>query len=114
MSRLITEHGGRPLVAASMEEVPLEHNKDVLLFGEKLLQGTIDVVIFLTGTGAETLFEILETRYAPIALMESFARCLLVARGPKPHAVLRSKGLNATLVPEPATWREVLAALICR
>ncbi len=39
MIQLIERHGGRPLVAPSMREVPLEENSDVLRFGERLLAG---------------------------------------------------------------------------
>ena len=37
---------------------------------------------------------------------------MLVARGPKPLAVLREMGLNAAVaVPEPNTWKDVLHAI---
>src|SRR5256885_7447204 len=48
MIQLIERYGGRPLVAPSMREVPLEENADVLRFGERPLSGEVDFVIFLT------------------------------------------------------------------
>jgi uroporphyrinogen-III synthase len=43
---------------------------------------------------------------------QALRRATLVARGPKPVAALREIGLTADLtVPEPNTWREILATL---
>jgi len=45
-------------------------------------------------------------------LTAALGRARLVARGPKPVAALRELGLTPTLaIPEPNTWREVLAGL---
>jgi uroporphyrinogen-III synthase len=45
-------------------------------------------------------------------LVAALRRAKLVARGPKPAAMLRELGLSAdVMVPEPNTWRELLAAL---
>src|SRR5713226_3930831 len=55
MAHLITHHGGRPLIAPSMREIPLEQNQEALAFGERLLQGGIDILILLTGVGTRTL-----------------------------------------------------------
>src|SRR3989442_13289929 len=62
MIQLIERHGGRPLGAPSMREVPLEENSDVLRFGERLLAGGFDMVILLTGVRTRFLLEVLETR----------------------------------------------------
>ena len=45
MRQLIARHGGRPIVAPSMREVPLEQNADVLRFGERLVAGEFAMVI---------------------------------------------------------------------
>ncbi len=62
MADLIARWGGEAVVAPSMREVPLEENPEPFAFAEKLLAGQIDLVIFLTGTGARTLFDTLKTR----------------------------------------------------
>jgi uroporphyrinogen decarboxylase len=111
MTQLISERGGRPTVAASMQEVPLEHNKQVFRFAEKLLAGGVDVIVFLTGVGAETLFAVLETRCSPSELANALSRVRLIARGAKPQAVLRQKGFSCEAASEPETWREVLTTL---
>ena len=53
MSRLIEAHGGRPLVAPSMREVPLEEHTDVLAFGDRLLAGEFDILVLMTGVGTQ-------------------------------------------------------------
>ena len=63
MEQLILKQGGVPLLAPSMAEAPLSQNVSALEFGEKLLRHNIAVVLFLTGVGAQSLFEVLETRF---------------------------------------------------
>jgi uroporphyrinogen decarboxylase len=112
MSRLISHHGGRPLVAPSMREIPLEENQEALAFGDRLLAGECDILIFLTGVGARALVATLETRHPRKRILEALARVHRVCRGPKPVAALKSLGLDpGTTVPEPNTWQEILDTL---
>lgn len=112
MARLIEKQGGVALVAPSMAEVPLGQNVSAFAFAERLLAGELPVVIFLTGVGTRTLFEVLETRYARETLVAALNRTTVVARGPKPVAVLRSLGVSIALtIPEPNTWREILETM---
>jgi uroporphyrinogen-III synthase len=112
MSRLIERYGGQPLVAPSMREVPLEHNTEVLKFGERMFAGSIDMLILLTGVGTRTMIEVLQSRFSRDAILDALRRIKLVARGPKPVSALRDYGLSPQiLVPEPNTWRETLAVL---
>jgi uroporphyrinogen decarboxylase len=112
MARLIGEHGGEPLLAPSMAEAPLGQNVSAFEFAERLLQAELPVVIFLTGVGTRTLFEVLETKYSRDRLLSALESVTVVARGPKPVTVLRNLGVSIDLaVPEPSTWREVLETL---
>lgn len=112
MTGLIERYGGRPMVAPAMREVPLEDNHEALQFGERLLAGQVDMLILLTGVGLETLIGVLKTRHSPESITEALSRITLVARGPKPAAVLKALGLTPALtVPEPNTWRDLLRAL---
>lgn len=112
MQRLIERYGGQPLVAPSMQEVPLQDNNEVLQFGEQLIAGHVDMVILLTGVGTRVMLEVLLTRYSSAQITGSLARTELVVRGPKPKGVLREFGLTPSIdVPEPNTWRDILAAL---
>ena len=112
MARLITQHGGDPLVAPSMREIPIEENSDALAFGEKLLAGAYDIIIFLTGVGARTLVRALETRYPSEKIIEAMNRVVRVCRGPKPVAALKALRIDPGIaVPEPNTWLELLKTL---
>jgi uroporphyrinogen-III synthase len=112
MERLIMRHGGIPVVAPSMQALPLSEHPQALAFGEILLSGQIDLVVFLTGVGCRTLFDVLETRFSLDAIKNALQKTILVVRGPKPVGVLKSLGLRPQIiVPEPNTWRDVLHAL---
>ncbi|MDH5562703.1 MAG: uroporphyrinogen-III synthase [Nitrospirota bacterium] len=112
MERLISRHGGIPVVAPSMKELPLSEHSQALAFGETLLSDSIDIMIFLTGVGCRTLLDILETRFPREGIKKALENTILVVRGPKPAGVMKSLGLHPhILVPEPNTWRDVLQAL---
>src|SRR5437016_1631327 len=112
LAALIEERGGLPLDAPSKKEVPLRENQGALAFGKKLLEGKIDLVVFTTGVGATALFDVLESLGPMERTIQALSKIPLVARGPKPLAVLREKGLpHARDVDDPATWRDVLTAI---
>ncbi|HSR05956.1 MAG TPA: uroporphyrinogen-III synthase [Bryobacteraceae bacterium] len=108
---LIRLQGGVPFVAPSMREVPLAQNSAALAFAEDLFQGKFDMMILLTGVGTRLLNQVIETRWPTGAFAEALRGITIVARGPKPMAVMREWGVTvAVMVPEPNTWREILAA----
>jgi len=112
MTRLIERHGGQPFVAPSMREIPLSDNTEALRFGEQLLAGQFDMLILLTGVGTRTMVEVLRTCHPLDRVKAALGRVSLVARGPKPIAALKELGLTPEItVPEPNTWRDILAIL---
>ena len=110
---IVTSYGGRPLVAPSMREVPLESNAEAIAFADDLIAGEFDVVILLTGVGARALLDIVQrARGTRKAFVDALAETIVVVRGPKPLAVMRELQVPVWLTaPEPNTWRELLAAL---
>lgn len=112
MAKLISNFGGHPVVAPSMREVPLEENAQALDFAAALKRGQLEMVIFLTGVGTRALTKVIETVYPKEEFAAALNKVAVVARGPKPQAVLRELGVRVSLtVPEPNTWRELLQAL---
>jgi uroporphyrinogen-III synthase len=90
-------------------------NTAVLDFGARVTAGEIQIVIFLTGIGTRFMLEILESRWSRKDILGALTHVMLIARGPKPLAVLREMGLNSAIaVPEPNTWRDVLDAIDAR
>lgn len=112
MAALIRKQGGDPFVAPSMREVPLAEQPAALDFARALAAGEVDALVCLTGVGTRTLVEAVEPALPRDRLIALLATTTLVARGPKPVAALRELGLTpAVTVPEPNTWRELLAAI---
>jgi len=111
IEKLIRARGGDPFVAPSMREIPLQDNPQAFAFATHLFAGEFDMVILLTGVGARLLSQILETRYPPGSFADALRKLAVVVRGSKPAAVMREWNVPvAVTVPEPNTWREILAA----
>lgn len=112
MASLIQRHGGVPISAPTMREVTIADNEGAKAFARELAAGAFDVVVLMTGVGTRALVEEIAPELSREDFTQALAKTTVVARGPKPAAVLRELGLRAfTTVPEPNTWREVLSAL---
>lgn len=112
IAQLIANYGGLPVVAPSTREVPQGPNPTELEFAERLLRGEFQAVIFLTGVGTRHLAQAVESVCPREQLVAALRQTSVIARGPKPVAVLREFGVPVALTaPEPNTWRELLKAL---
>jgi uroporphyrinogen-III synthase len=112
MSQLIANNGGQPTVVASTREMPSGPNEEESRFAKGVVEGEFSVVIFMTGVGTRVLAQAIEDACPHEKLVEALRKVSVVARGPKPVAVLREWGVPIALtVPEPNTWRELLQAL---
>ncbi|HEY1340653.1 MAG TPA: uroporphyrinogen-III synthase [Bryobacteraceae bacterium] len=115
MAELIRKQGAEPFVAPAMREAPIENNAAAFDFADRLFAGGFDMVILLTGVGTRQLNRLLVSRYGENAFADALRRVTVVARGPKPVAVLREMGvMPAVVAPEPNTWRELLQAIAGR
>src|SRR4029077_16754904 len=112
MSRLIETYGGKPFHAPAMREVQLSSNLEALKFADALIAGEFHAVVFLTGAGARALLRGVEGAQRTEQFFDAVRRVPIIARGPKPVAVLREWKVPVTLsAPEPNTWRELLRAI---
>jgi uroporphyrinogen-III synthase len=113
MASIVSSYGGQPVSAPSMREVPLESNSDAIAFADGLDRDAFDLVILLTGVGTRALVAVVErVRGSRDSFVQALRRTKVVARGPKPVAVLRELDVPIWLTaPEPNTWRELLSAL---
>ena len=115
VAKLIKTYGGEPFVVPAMREVPLESNVAALDFAASVIAGEIDLVVFFTGQGVRAILPIVETRYRSDEFLKALRRTRIAARGPKPQAALRDLNVPVGVVaPEPATWREMLQALVAQ
>jgi uroporphyrinogen-III synthase len=113
MASIVSSYGGVPISAPSMKEVPLESNSEAIAFADALERGEFDLVILLTGVGTRALVAVVErVKGNRDVFVGALGRTRILARGPKPVAVLRELGVPVWLTaPEPNTWREVVSAL---
>jgi len=112
MAELIRLNGGQPFVAPALREVPLAENPAAFAFAAELYAGKLEMMIFMTGVGARLLQRVLATREPEHLFPEALRKLTIVARGPKPIAVLREWQVPVAIaVPEPNTWRELLQAV---
>lgn len=112
IAELIRRHDGAPISAPSMREIPLGENREAFDYMRDLDEGRIDIVVLMTGVGLRMLAEMVAAEWPTPRLVSAMLKAKLVARGPKPVAVLRALGLKPDLVvPEPNTWREMLQTL---
>ena len=109
MQSLIERHGGVPTIAPAMREVSLGMTPEIQTFVDRLRDGTLDVMILLTGVGADALATAIETEHSRDWFFEQLERLKIVVRGPKPFAMLRKWGVHVDAkAPEPNTWHEVV------
>lgn len=116
MAALITAHGGQPLVAPSMREVPLTSNREALAAADRVVAGEFGLVVLLTGVGTRAWLDVVgATRGSTEPFVAALRRARVAVRGPKPAGVLRELAVTPWVTaPEPNTWRELLAAIDAR
>ena len=109
LAALITTFGGRPVSAPALREVPLEANTAVGDFARSLIADQFDCVLLLTGVGTRLMLGVVDRAGLREPFVDALRRTRVVARGPKPMAVLRELQVPAWAVaPEPNTWRELI------
>jgi uroporphyrinogen-III synthase len=107
--------GGDAFVAPSVAERAVDDNGDAVRFVEQFEAGQHDLLICMTGAGLafwrDTLVNHMPVERMSAALRKAFTVC----RGPKPVPILRELGVPVgIIVPEPNTWREIVAAVAAR
>ena len=112
VEKLIRTYNGEPVIVPAMRELLLDSNQECLEFGENLLAGQLDLVIFMTGVGVRAMLNILAQRNDPETIVAALRSTRIAARGSKPLSALREWKIPvAATSAEPSTWREVLSSL---
>lgn len=114
LSSLIKKLGGVPYSVPSVREIPRQDQGPAREALERMCRGEIAVVIFLTGVGTRAFLELATAAVRRNALLDALGRMVVVARGPKPAAVLREAGVRIDVAPDPPTSEGLLAALAGR
>jgi len=107
--------GGDAFVAPSVAERAVEDNGDAFRFVEQFEAGAHDILICMTGAGLAFLRDTVITQMPVERLSAALQKTFTICRGPKPVPILRSLGVPVgVIVPEPNTWREIVAAVADR
>jgi len=108
MASGIKQFGAEVLSVPTVQEIPLSENARLRAFGERLLSGEVEIMIFITGTGARLMIESLAEQHGLEAVIAAFNRIDVIARGRQSVSVLSEYAIAiATTVSEPSTWREI-------
>lgn len=94
LAALVEKHGGVAVHAPCMREVPAEDRDTMRASVRRAVEGPLYMAIFLTGVGAAELFAAATDAGLYDALMSRLHSAIVVARGPKPLAVLHRHGLT--------------------
>lgn len=112
IANLIASRGGKPLLAPALAEVPDADPAQIRALIDQWTAEPPDVFIFQTGVGTRALFDAALSLGLLEKLLQALEKPRIIARGPKPSAVLRARSVRIDYVaPEPFTTQEVLAGL---
>jgi uroporphyrinogen-III synthase len=110
-STLFEKLGATVYACPLLEEKPVENREELQTFVRHVLDGQIDMMIFLTGVGARFLVAESESMGERDGFLQALGNMTIVVRGPKPVAALRQLGLRAHVTPENPTTEGVIEAL---
>jgi len=112
LAELVRRRGGTPLLAPALAEVPDMDSAFIARFVAELETRPAKAAIFQTGVGTRALFEATDALGLTAKLLALLGATKVVARGPKPTAALRARGVRIDLfAADPFTTDEVLAVL---
>src|SRR3989442_15197856 len=97
LANLARRHGLDPVSVPALREETVDCANEVSALIDALARGGVDYVIFQTGVGVSTLLDEAEKLNRRDELTEALKRIQIVARGPKPTAVLARCGLRPTI-----------------
>ena len=112
MGALIERNGGTPFAAPVLQEVHLGDTADVIQLIDDLCAGKVQVMVFQTGVGTKTFFDSAASRGRETETLKALESITVIARSPKPAAVLRRNKIHIDLMPpEPFTSTDLISAI---
>ena len=109
MGSLIARHGGVPCAAPVLQEIYATDTPEVVELIDDLCSGRIEIAILQTGAGTRALFEAADARGRLPEVLSALDRMTVLARSPKPAAVLRRHKVRIDLMPpEPFTSEDMV------
>jgi len=112
MGALIERNGGTPFAAPVLQEVHLGDTADVIQLIDDLCADKVQVMVFQTGVGTKTFFDSAASRGRETETLKALESITVIARSPKPAAVLRRNKIHIDLMPpEPFTSTDLISAI---
>jgi uroporphyrinogen-III synthase len=112
MGALVERHGGVPLAAPVLQEVYNTDTPEVTALIDDLCGGRVDIAVLQTGVGTRALFEAADTQGRLPELLAALEGMTVIARSPKPAAVLRRNRVRIDLMPpEPFTSEDLIVSI---
>ena len=112
MGALIERNGGVPYPAPVLQEIHLGATPEVMQLVADICAGRLQVMVFQTGVGTKALFDSAASQGKELETLEALAAMTVIARSPKPAAVLRRYKVHIDhMPPEPFTSTDLLTAI---
>ena len=112
MGGLIERNGGVPYPAPVLQEIHLGETAEVKTLVDDICSGTVQVMVFQTGVGTKALFDSAASQGREAEMLEALTTTTVIARSPKPAAVLRRNKVHIDhMPPEPFTSTDLLVEI---
>ena len=112
MAGLIERHGGTPYPAPVLQELYLEDDPYVQKLVRDVCDGSLDVVVLLTGVGTRALIGAADSMGMKDDFLTALNGLTVFARSPKPARVLRQNDIHIDVMPsEPYTSADLLESI---
>jgi len=112
MGALIERNGGVPYPAPVLQEIHLGETTEVKTLVDDICSGTVQVMVFQTGVGTKALFDSAASQGREAEMLEALMTTTVIARSPKPAAVLRRNKVHIDhMPPEPFTSTDLLVEI---
>ena len=112
LAELIAKRGGKPVWAPALAEIPDVNPSYIADLIRQWQSNPVKAAIFQTGVGSHALFRAVDALGLTPDLLKLLAATVVVVRGPKPTAALRSRNVRIDKsAKDPFTTREIMAEL---
>ena len=112
MGSLIERHGGVPYPAPVLQEIHLGDTPEVIRLVDDICSSTVQVMVFQNGVGTTALLDRAASQRPEAELLDALTSTTVIARSPKPAAVLRRYKVHIDhMPPEPFTSSDLLIAI---
>jgi len=111
LADLVSKLEGKPYVAPTLEIKPKQDKRLIKRLLNKILDGEIDFLVFLSINGVKILFEFVEEMELKAKFLEALRKVSVIAIGPKTRMELEKNGITVDLVPRKYSSEGIIESL---